>query len=127
MSWLSSAFRAIERLFRRRVLNPAKQTVAQELSANLNRIDDVVKGAVLKYANGLGGTPLSYFVSVAFDSLGLSSAASMFLRGLLGQISAGASRAVETSRVEEDWENAGMEEVTPVLAAIRAKAAERSS
>lgn len=93
MSWISQGLKALERLFRRRVVNPAKNTLAAELAANLDRIDGAIEQAILRYAESVGGQPLAVFVSVAIANLGLSDRVNQFVADLLKRLSPSPTRA----------------------------------
>lgn len=93
MSWISQGLKALERLFRRRVVNPAKNTLAAELAASLDRIDGAIEQAILRYAESVGGQPLAVFVSVAIANLGLSDRVNQFVADLLKRLSPSPTRA----------------------------------
>lgn len=113
-------FRKIERWFRVRVLNQARQTVAQEIAASLDQISGAIDRAIVQYAESVGGQPLAVFVAVALGNIGLSAAAVRLLQDLVGRtLGAGTSRGVRGAR---DREAAAREDIRPLIAAIREEA-----
>lgn len=121
MGWFTKALKKAWSWVRGRIVRPAQDTLAAELRDNLSRIDEAVNGAVLKWAGQVGGAPLAVFVSVAVDALGLSAAANRFIGGLLNRLGAGGSRAASL-RTAAGRQAAALEELVPVLTAIREEA-----
>lgn len=118
MSWISQGLKALERLFRRRVVNPTKNTLAAELAASLDRIDGAIEQAILRYAASVGGPPLAVFVSVAIANLGLSDRVNGFIGDLLKRLSPAPTRAAGASGRED----AARRALVSLRAAIREEA-----
>lgn len=118
MSWISQGLKALERLFRRRVVNPAKNTLSAELAANLDRIDGAIEQAILRYAASVGGLPLATFVSAAIGNLGLSDRINTFVGDLLKRFAPAPTRA-STPPARED---AARRALVSLRAAIREEA-----
>lgn len=119
MNWLSKALKKAERWLRRRIIGPAKQTLAAELAVNLDQIDDAIEQAILRYAASVGGLPLATFVSVAIANLGLSDRINQFVGDLLSKLGAGTSRSVQPGKGREA---AARDELASLRAAIREEA-----
>lgn len=117
MGWL----RNLERWLRKNVWNPAKRTVADELKANLDKIDAAVQKAVIAYAQSVGGEPFAFFVAAAIAQIGLSDAASKFVQGLIDRLGASTSRSVEATRVGREW-NATNVHARDLMNGIRSEA-----
>jgi hypothetical protein len=120
MGWLSKALKKAERWLRRKIVGPAKQTLAAELAVNLDQIDDAIEQAILRYAASVGGLPLATFVSVAIANLGLSDRVNQFVADLLGKLGAGTSRSVQPGKGREA---AARDELASLRAAIQEEAA----
>ena len=93
MNWFRKQLQKAERWLRRQIVGPAKNTLAAELAANLDRIDGAIEQAILRYAESVGGQPLAVFVSVAIANLGLSDRVNQFVADLLKRFAPSPTRA----------------------------------